>query len=130
MKVAIPLWQGRVSPVFDEASRILLVDVSDQRELRRQEESLVLQNPFDWAQLLPKLGVEILICGMISQHQQKALASTGIRIIPHICGSIEEVVSSFLNGRLEDGSLLMPGCRSHRILQRRRCWVNRKKVQE
>ena len=110
MRVAIPLWQGRVSPVFDEASRILLVDISNKQEQRRQEESLISQNPFERAQLLPKLGVDLLICGMISQTQRAALVSAGVRIIPHICGSMEDVIAAFLNGRIEKGALLMPGC--------------------
>jgi predicted Fe-Mo cluster-binding NifX family protein len=110
MRVAIPLWQGRVSPVFDEANRILLVDVSEKQEQRRQEESLTTRNPFERAQMLPKLGVDLLICGMISQTQQTALASAGIRIIPHICGPMEEVIAAFLEDRIENGALLMPGC--------------------
>jgi predicted Fe-Mo cluster-binding NifX family protein len=119
MRVAIPLWQGRVSPVFDESSRILLVDVSNKQEQRRQEESLISQNPFERAQLLPKLGVDLLICGMISQTQRAALASAGVRIIPHICGSMEDVIAAFLDGRIESGALLMPGC-SRRKGQRAR----------
>jgi predicted Fe-Mo cluster-binding NifX family protein len=58
--------------------------------------------------------VELLICGMISQTQQAALASAGVRIIPHICGDMEEVVAACLNGRIESGELLMPGCRNRR----------------
>ena len=110
MRIAIPLWQGRVSPVFDESSRILLVDVFDKQEQHRQEESLMARNPFERAQLLPKLGVDLLICGMISQTQQTALACAGIRVIPHICGCMEEVIAALLAGRIENGALLMPGC--------------------
>jgi predicted Fe-Mo cluster-binding NifX family protein len=119
MRVAIPLWQGRVSPVFDEASRILLVDVSGKRVQQRREEQLLTRNPFQRAQLLPQIGVDLVICGMISQTQQTALASAGIRIIPHICGPMEEVIAAFLDGRLEDGPLLMPGCGKRRRLRAR-----------
>jgi predicted Fe-Mo cluster-binding NifX family protein len=119
MRVAIPLWQGRVSPVFDEASRILLVDFADKQEQHRQEESLMARNPFERAQLLPMLGVDLLICGMISQTQQTALALSGIRIIPHICGPMEEVIAAFLDGRIESGALLMPGCSGHKRLRKR-----------
>ena len=119
MRVAIPLWQGRVSPVFDEACRILLVDFLDSREQHRQEEALTSRNPFKRAQQLPKLGVDLLICGMISQTQQNALVSAGIRIIPHICGQMEEVIAAFLDGRIESGELLMPGCGRNRRLRKR-----------
>jgi predicted Fe-Mo cluster-binding NifX family protein len=110
MRVAIPLWQGRVSPVFDEASRILLVDIFKNSELNRQEAPLLARNPFHRAQLLPTLGVDLLICGMISQTQRAALAPAGIKIIPHICGTMEEVIAAFLDGQIEDGALRMPGC--------------------
>jgi predicted Fe-Mo cluster-binding NifX family protein len=111
MRIAIPLWQGRVSPVFDEANRILLVDILEKQEHHRQEETLTARNPSERAQLLPKLGIDLLIRGMISQTQQTALASVGIRFIPCICGAIKEVIAAFLDGRLENGALLMPGCR-------------------
>jgi predicted Fe-Mo cluster-binding NifX family protein len=117
MRIAIPLWQGRVSPVFDEANRILLVEILERQERHRQEETLTARNPFERAQLLPKLGVDLLICGMISQTQQTALNSTGIRIIPCICGAIEEVIAAFLDGRLENGALLMPGCRRRKRMR-------------
>jgi predicted Fe-Mo cluster-binding NifX family protein len=110
MKVAIPLWQGRVSPVFDEASSILVVDVVEGREKCRQKEGLLVHNSYERAQLLRRLSVEVLICGMISQAQQAALGSVGIRIIPHICGRLEEVIAAYLDGRIESGALLMPGC--------------------
>ena len=120
MRVAIPLWQGRVSPVFDEARRILLVDISNKRELRRREEFLIAQNPFERAKLLPKLGVDLLICGMISQTQQTALSSAGIRIIPHICGFMEEVIAAFIDGSIEGGALRMPGCGGSKRMRYRR----------
>ncbi len=128
MRVAIPLWQGRVSPVFDEARRILLVDIFEKQEKSRQEESLTARNPFERAQLLPELGVDLLICGMISQTQQTALASAGIRIIPHICGPMEDVIAAFLDGRIENGALLMPGCSGRKRSRRRIAGSCRKEV--
>jgi predicted Fe-Mo cluster-binding NifX family protein len=128
MRVAIPLWQGRVSPVFDEANRILLIDVAENQEKHRQEESLMARNPFERAQMLPRLGVDLLICGMISQTQQTALASAGIRIIPHICGSMEEVIAAYLDGRIESGALLMPGCGGRKRLRSHMAKLSRKEV--
>jgi len=118
MRIAIPVWQGRVSPVFDEASRILLVDISEKQEKHRQEESLTSRNPFERAQFLPRLGVDLLICGMISQTQQAALCSAGIQIIPCICGTMEEVIAAFLDGRIESEAMRMPGCAGRKRLRR------------
>jgi predicted Fe-Mo cluster-binding NifX family protein len=126
MKVAIPLWQGRISPVFDEASRLLVVHISNGTEICRQEESLLPHNPFERAQVLPKLGVDLLICGMVSQMQQAALDAAGIRIIPHICGTMEDVIAAYLDGRLENGAMRMPGCGCRKRLRQHR---NRMKLQ-
>jgi len=120
MRVAIPSWQGRVSPVFDEASRILLVDISQNKEQHRKEEYLPDQNPFERARLLPKLGVDLLVCGMISQTQQAAISAAGVRIIPCICGSMEEVIAALLEDRVECSELRMPGCGSYNEKIRKR----------
>lgn len=104
------------------------MDISEKQEQHRQEESLIARNPFERAQLLPRLGVDLLICGMISQTQQTALASAGIRIIPHICGPMEEVIAAFLDGRIENGALLMPGCGGRKRLRNRIARMGRKAV--
>lgn len=101
------------------------MDILEKQELHRQEEILAARNPFERAHVLPKLGVDLLICGMISQTQQTVLASAGIRIIPCICGTMEEVIAAFVDGRLENGALLMPGCRGRkRMRNRKKDWNN------
>jgi len=117
MKVAIPLWQKRVSPVFDEATRILIVDIFNGREENRQTEGLLIHNPYERARMLLNLGVELLICGMISQVQMTVLNTVGIQIIPHICGTLDEVIAAFLDGRIESGAMLMPGCERRKRLR-------------
>ena len=104
------------------------MDISNKRELRRREEFVIAQNPFERAKLLPKLGVDLLICGMISQTQQTALSSAGIRIIPHICGSMEEVIAAFLDGRIEGGALRMPGCGDSKRLRYHRHHAARREI--
>ena len=104
------------------------MDVFEKQEQHRREESLIARNPFERAQMLPKLGVDLLICGMISQTQQTALASAGIRIIPHICGLMEEVIAAFLDGRIESGALLMPGCGARKRLRNRMARLGRKEA--
>jgi predicted Fe-Mo cluster-binding NifX family protein len=103
------------------------VDIIDKQEQHRQEESLMVRNPFERAQALPKLGVDLLICGMISQTQKAALASAGIRIIPHICGPLEDVIAALLDGRIESGALLMPGCGGGKRLCKRTGKLHREK---
>jgi predicted Fe-Mo cluster-binding NifX family protein len=109
MKVAIPFWQGRVSPVLDVAGRILLVDIEGDREQNRQEISLPAQGPMQRARSLARLGVDVLICGAVSRGLEMALAAAGVRVIPYTCGEVAEVLSAYRDGRLEQGSFRMPG---------------------
>jgi len=110
MRVAIPVWNERGSPVFDAATRLVLVDFENGTEQSRREaiikESFLAQR----AQRLVELGVNILICGAISRQLAAMLAASGIRVIPWTAGPVEEVLVAYLKGRLPDPRWLMPGC--------------------
>jgi predicted Fe-Mo cluster-binding NifX family protein len=110
MKVAIPQWRDRISPVFDVAGSLLLVDVVDGRESRREERALTASDPLKRAKRVSQLGTEVLICGAISWPLEIALSSAGVRVVPFTCGEVEEVLSAFMNGKLTNGAFLMPGC--------------------
>jgi len=123
MKVAVPDWQGRVSPVFDVAEQVLLVDLDRENDGSRRMESLGTTAPHDRAQRLAELGVNVLVCGAISWLLEALLASSGIRVVPLICGEVEEVVRAFRDGTLENERFAMPGCcrKRRQARNRRRC---------
>ena len=121
MRVAIPHWQGRVSPVFDVAGNVLLVDVADGKEQARQNVAVEAEQPQARASLLAGHGAAVLICGAISWPLEMALASAGIEVIPQTCGDIEQVLAAFVNGQLQQDAFLMPGCCGRRRQFRARC---------
>ena len=114
MRVAIPTWQGSVSPVFDVAQSLLLVDVEAGAEQRRRLEPLTEADALARVERLKRMSVDVLICGAISWPLEQALLSAGIRVMPHLCGNVDEVVRAHLSGRLPDAAFLMPGCRGCR----------------
>jgi predicted Fe-Mo cluster-binding NifX family protein len=114
MKVAIPHWRDRVSPVFDVAGSLLVVELADGRELRREQAALTATDPLKRAKQVSQLGAEVLICGAISWPLEIALSSAGVRVVPFTCGKVEEVLSAFVAGKLTDGTFLMPGCHGWR----------------
>jgi len=120
MKVAIPHWNGRVSPVFDVAGALLVVDVADGRELRREEASLTASDPLQRAKQVAQFGAEVLVCGAISLPLEAALSSAGVQVIAFTCGRAEEVLAAFINGQLTNGAFLMPGCCGRRRRSRGR----------
>ncbi len=123
MKVAIPQWQGRVSPVLDVAGRFVLVELNAGRqEVARQDASLGAAGPLERAGQLRQIGAEVLICAAVSRPLELALQSAGVHVVPHICGQVEEVLAAFIDGRLDNSEFLMPGCcgRRRRFHARRR----------
>ncbi|MCF8145115.1 MAG: dinitrogenase iron-molybdenum cofactor biosynthesis protein [Deltaproteobacteria bacterium] len=111
MKIAVSVWEGRVSPVFDTASRLLVLDAEETGERSRFEVLLDEQTCSRKCSRIQVLGVEVLICGAISRYLQGILVASGIRVIPWVCGAASEVVSAYMDGTLSQPRYLMPGCR-------------------
>jgi predicted Fe-Mo cluster-binding NifX family protein len=110
MKIAVSVWDGRVSPVFDTASRLLVLDMEETGEASRFEVFLDEQSCSRKCSRIQVLGVEVLICGAISRYFQGILTATGIRVIPWVCGAVSEVLSAYMHGTLSQSRFLMPGC--------------------
>jgi len=108
--IAIPNCQGRVSPVFDVAARLLLVRFEGRKEMERKDAMLVDSDPRSIARNLFELRVGVLICGAISQLLHTALTKAGVRVIPDICGELEAVLQAHRSGTLDAPEFQMPGC--------------------
>jgi len=122
MKVAIPHWQGRVSPVFDVAGNVLIVELSGGTELERRNVTFDAETMHDRATRVAETGANVLICGAISRPLEMAISAAGIDVIPQTCGDVDQVLAAFVAGQLNQGAFLMPGCcgRRGRFRGRRR----------
>jgi predicted Fe-Mo cluster-binding NifX family protein len=114
MKVAIPQWQGRVSPVLDVAAHLVVAEVTDGRETARREISLVAADPLERAREVSREGPDVLICGALSWPLEMALSAAGVRVVSHVCGAVEAVLAAFLDGSLGRTAFEMPGCCNRR----------------
>ena len=110
MKVAIPTWSGRVSPVLDVAQHFLLVEAERGEELGRRDVLVEEASLLARAKRIAELRPEVLICGAISRPFEAMLGSAGIRVVPNTCGPVEEVLRAFFSGQLTEQAFLMPGC--------------------
>lgn len=111
MKIAIPVWNGFVSSVFDFAHQLLIVEVQDQTELSRSEISLEEQPGPQRVSRLVGLGADVLICGAISRPLASMLvAASNIEVIPFVSGPVDEILSAYINGQLAEQRFLQPGC--------------------
>jgi len=119
MRLAIPYWQGRVSPVLDVAGSLLLVDLVHGSPVVTGPIALLYGTPLERARRMTELGIDTLICGAISRPLEMALLHSGIEVISQICGEVDVVIDAFQNGRIQQDIFSMPGCRGS---QRRFRW--------
>ncbi len=114
MRIAIPQWQGRVSPVFDVAGNLLLIDIENGQEVRREERRFLGTNPSLRVTEFLSIGAGILICGAISTPLRSRLIASGVHVIGFACGTVDDVLTAYLNGTLARRALVMPGCQRWR----------------
>ncbi|MCD6310785.1 MAG: NifB/NifX family molybdenum-iron cluster-binding protein [Candidatus Eremiobacteraeota bacterium] len=114
MKLAIPVWGKRISPVFDTAKKLMIIEIQNNRETRRHEVLIPEGSVIKRAGLLSDLGVNVLICGAITRRLAVMIESCGIKVIPLVSGTIEEIISAYLMGDFPTPTFIMPGCRGRR----------------
>jgi len=108
-KIAVPIFKSRVSPVFDTCTRLLLIDVEDDREVIRREFDLDNFSLRERLQVIEKNAVAVIICGGISDVFHAILSNANVRLISGICGNVDEVVKAHIDGRPDDPCFFMPG---------------------
>lgn len=117
MKIAVPIWNGRVSPLFDTACRVL---ITSGRGGNGEEHDLEGLAPPEKVRRIKELGAEVLICGAVSNPVASLVESAGIALLPWVSGPVDEVVEAFGMGQLDVPRFSMPGCGRMRRCRGRR----------
>lgn len=109
MKVAISVWENRVSPLFDAAGHILLV--SGQKAHNWKQELLTVDSltVFQRLGLLRKLKVDLFICGGITVSILEQVRNIPIQTIPFICGNVDTIIEAVMKGKDLRAMFSMPG---------------------
>ncbi|MBS3809630.1 MAG: NifB/NifX family molybdenum-iron cluster-binding protein [Desulfobacterales bacterium] len=124
MKVALAVWNGRISPVFDVSRDLLIIDIDEGRVVNRINVHFSSDHPMHKIRRLLEMKVAVLLCGAISRQLAAALEANGIDRLDFISGEIESVISAYLRGQLPNPGMRMPGCGPGR--RRRRAKFGRK----
>lgn len=110
MLVAMTVWGDRVSPVLDSAKNLLVADISAGEVVGRRIEYIE-------AVLLPRRllelkqqGVQMLICGAVSQEMAAIVESCDIKLLPFLAGDVDKILEAVVHGR-SVSAFAMPGCR-------------------
>jgi len=116
MIIAIPVWNSRVSPVFDVAKTVRIADLDDQSGELVADGTHVLSRTRP-AAALSEIGVDVLVCSAISAPLEAALFGLEIEVISDICGSPDEIISAIAAGDTELVRFRSPGskCKPKRL---------------
>jgi predicted Fe-Mo cluster-binding NifX family protein len=107
--VAFPIHRGRISPLFDTARRMLVVEIADGAERSRQEINLPGGGDRSRLSALRTLGVEALVCGAISNRSLNEALHIGLRVWAAAAGGVDEVIDELTSTGGLDDRLAMPG---------------------
>lgn len=111
MRVAVSVFNDRISPVFDVSRQIRILEVEKGRIVNEEINIYSDENPHRKVARLRDLNVKTLICGAVSRPLEQMLKDSGIHIIGFIAGSVDDVIKAFLTEEMPKAALMMPGCR-------------------
>jgi predicted Fe-Mo cluster-binding NifX family protein len=110
VKVALTVWEGRISPVLDTARSVVVADIEDGIPVVQREEAFAGDSDREKVGRLRARGVDVLVCGAVSRPLAALVASCGIRLIPFVSGELREVLAAVIAGRMPNTAFSMPGC--------------------
>ena len=110
MKVAVTVWEDRVSPVFDSACTLLVAEIEGNRIVNEYYQRFNPEMPLQLVQMLTAQGVVVLICGAVSEGLANMVETAGLELIPFITGDIRKVFTTCLASKPVWSELKMPGC--------------------
>ena len=111
MKAAFAVWNSRIAPVFDVSRQVIIVEITQGREVARNRFMFESDDARYKAYRLRSWGVQTLVCGAISHHYAATLAADAVKTVAFIAGEIDEIIAAFLAGNLDKPDYRMPGCR-------------------
>ncbi len=109
MRVAVTVWENRISPVFDSANMLMIAQVEENEVIERSYEQMNTQCVDQVARALCEKNVNQIICGAVSEESAFVLEKHGIELIPFLAGEIELVLDRYIKGKPLE-TFVMPGC--------------------
>ena len=111
MKVAIPVWNNRIAPVFDTAGQWLSVSITDNQWRIEKENVFSGTTPEQKVRELLDQQVQFLICGAIPFRYERFFIEAGCGVKSFVAGEPQQLLEAWLNSSLDEPRYCMPGCR-------------------
>lgn len=126
--VAMPVHQGRISPMFEAARHLLVTELAQRRECSRQEVCLGPRSLVTWLEAVIGSGAELLVCGAISNSSLWHLGRHGLQVWPGFVGDVDELIRTLAGTGTLSEAFAMPGTRHGPV--DRRLWPTKKAVRQ
>ncbi len=110
MKIALTIWGSRISPVFDSAHNLMIVEIQQMKIINRLYTSFNPELPSGLAEKLIELGVGTLICGAIADTTLGIIERMSIKVLPFVTGKAHNVAENYAQDFPIIPEFLMPGC--------------------
>lgn len=112
-KIAVTVWDHRVSPVFDSARTLLIAEFHGDALVDTSYLTFDPDRPLELLQMLQAQKVMVIICGAVSEGPANMLEAAGFELIPFIAGDVHLVLQSYIQGDPLGTEFNMPGCGKH-----------------
>ena len=97
IKVAVPLFNNRISPHFGASAKMLLVMIEGGVIQSEASWDVGGESPMEIARRLASLGIQYIVCGGIHRTYKEWLITKGITVMENQRGVAMEVIKRLLN---------------------------------
>ena len=120
-KIAIPVFNKRISPLFDVAGRFAIIEIRDGVVIGSHASDMSGDSGIGKVEKLLSERVTVIICSAISRVFSEHITVKGMELIPGVIGDVDDVVRDYLDNNLLIDRYSMPGCRWGRRSRRGHC---------
>ena len=108
-RIAIPIFQSRISPVLDACNELMIVDLCEAGPLQRVTVSLEKLTPAERGMAMSRRGVQKIICAGVSEWMLACIVNRGMHVISGISGEVEQIIAAYQQDLLDQDRFRMPG---------------------
>ena len=98
VRVAVPRFGENIAPCFEYTTTIAIFTVVNGVVDSQADFILQSRERLDRLRLLKDQNVQVLVCGGIEAHFEQMVEAAGIEILSWMSGTVDEVLSSLIDG--------------------------------
>ncbi len=109
MKIAISSSGDTIAATFDFVDEVVVFECFNGKTTDKQRFNLKSKFVFMRTTELKDLGINVLICGAISNHAVFMLQHNGIEVVNGMTGEIDTIIYEFLHDNINQPRYHLPG---------------------